>query len=484
MRHIISVTFHNMVDIESSNEDLMFLLNELQLTMTITPLISQLARKRAEVSKFLKNEKYSSLFNVARITIHNELSNIDIQNILQKLISKPEIRETHYIGKECLASDPFLGFKELDPQPTSNGLFRKQNQLFMAPWGVDAMYGWSFPGGTGKSINIFIVEGDYVKESDIEFTTLGSTYEGEEHGTQIMGIIAAKNNDSGCIGIVPDANLFLVGTYSDIFDKAEEGDVVNISINIGDEGDILLPIVADNEYVKLIQMAAELGVTTCYCAGNSRFPYNLDETIVLDRNHSSYIDSKGICVGLANFTPTMDRRYRWFNCGSIVDVFSMQNTFSVRGEFSGTSSTTPVIAGIVAQLQSVMKAHSGSFFSPTEIRDIISSNDTGVAVDVDFESDKAVMPDMRKIYTKLGLVPDVVYPDNYPMVLEGASMMEMLEKLFSDNTHTKLADNITLDNLLDAMIAVNNFLPCGFKKNVVDIFNQAWRLRDTIVSNN
>jgi serine protease len=93
-----------------------------------------------------------------------------------------------------------------------------QDYLDPGPNGIDARYGWTLPGGRGASVLIVDVEyawnrahedlpAPFVdRNNDFLDPANGFT---DDHGTAVVGVLAALNNDVGGTGIVSDADVGL-----------------------------------------------------------------------------------------------------------------------------------------------------------------------------------------------------------------------------------------------------------------------------------
>jgi subtilisin len=160
------------------------------------------------------------------------------------------------------------------------------------PWGVSRIHAdlvWP-TGNTGKGIKVAILDTgidpthpDLVVVGGINFagtTKDGSTNsadwaDGHGHGTHCAGIVAARNNDIGVVGVAPEAALYAVkvlsdsgtGYTSDIIqglDWCAANGIQVVSMSLGGGGTTSLQSACDNAYAK--------GVVLVAAAGNSSGP--------------------------------------------------------------------------------------------------------------------------------------------------------------------------------------------------------------------
>jgi subtilisin family serine protease len=195
------------------------------------------------------------------------------------------------------------------------------------------------------------------------------------HGTHVAGIIGARDNGIGVVGVAPGARLWSVrvlnkkglGSWSDIIDgldwiagRADQIEVANLSLSDGAS--------ADNP---IIQAAFDglvaKGVTVVVAAGNAdatgskqasqTIPARYDSVIAV----SALADSNG-AAGHSTGTFKVKGRYFEFdesyadfsNYGPAVDLIapgvSILSTYTGRkyAEISGTSQASPHVAGAAA----------------------------------------------------------------------------------------------------------------------------------------
>ena len=207
----------------------------------------------------------------------------------------------------------------------------------------------------------------------------GSSYnDGNGHGTHVAGTIAAVNNNSGVVGIAPEAKLWAVrvlnnagsGTWSSVIcgidfvtSKAPANGgpitVANLSLGGGGISDNNCGNTNNDALHKAICRARDAGVTIVVAAGNSgantsgAVPAGYDDAVI---TVSALADSDGQLGGLgAGTSYGADDTFASFsNFGSAVDIgapgVAIYSTWTKSGykSISGTSMASPHVAGAAA----------------------------------------------------------------------------------------------------------------------------------------
>lgn len=304
----------------------------------------------------------------------------------------------------------------VDIDPPTPAYDTAQAHLHVAPGGIDVDYAHTIAGGTGVDVAIADIEGAWkLTHEDLELPTSalwGGTMPPEamwrDHGTAVVGMIAAGDNGYGTIGIAPQARIGLVSignmaTADAILlaaDSLQPGDIMLIELNAAGprynfqiRSDQLGYICMEYWQAEFdaIQMAWAKGIIVCEAAGNGA--ENLDDVIYENRFDTTYRNSHAILVG-AGAPPSgaygNDRsRLSFSNYGARVnlqghgagvvtcgygDLFNggHDERQYYTATFSGTSSALPVVAGAAASLQGICKARfDGAVLDADEMRDIL-----------------------------------------------------------------------------------------------------------------
>jgi hypothetical protein len=291
-----------------------------------------------------------------------------------------------------------------------------QGYLITAPTGVGAVHAWAEFGTRGAGVSIADLEYTFnMSHADLpRIQLVGVTPAdpgfGPDHGTAVLGLLAALNNGWGTTGLAAESQIYFAGTY--------DGQVWNIAsallaaTNAMQPGDIILieqqfvgpngqfvPVEWFPPWHNAIVTAVGNGMVVVMAAGNGG--QNLDDPIFSQGNggHWPFLpqnDSGAIIVGAgassAGFgnTTTPRSRLSFSTYGSRVNLqgwgqgvwttgygaaYSAEGpTLQYTSTFGGTSSASPVVAGACALVQSVYKArNSGATLTSHQMRSLLMS---------------------------------------------------------------------------------------------------------------
>jgi uncharacterized repeat protein (TIGR01451 family) len=203
------------------------------------------------------------------------------------------------------------------------------------------------------------------------------TFSGGYHGSHVAGIIAAEHDESGIVGVAPDAKIMPVKAFPD-GGYAQTTTVVNaiqyawqnnadvISVSIGRE-DACSTIESN-----AIAMAMNAGALVITSSGNADPANGLD----IPFSNAPAVCDDSIAVGATDIDKSLPAYSNYFN--DMVDVVApgggssnMILSADPNGGYmgsSGTSMATPHISGIAALLFS-----KNPFYTPQDIRSLLCS---------------------------------------------------------------------------------------------------------------
>jgi minor extracellular protease Epr len=210
---------------------------------------------------------------------------------------------------------------------------------------------------TGNGVKISVIDTGISKDhpdlhisGGISFVSYTNDFQDDNgHGTHVAGIIGAKNNNTGMVGVAPDSSLYAVksldsngdGYLSDIIAGIDWSinngmDIINLSVG-AEEPSLALEAAVDKAYSK--------GIFVVASAGNSGGNTNLD-TI----NYPAKYDS-AIAVGAVDMSNNIAE---FSSTGPSLEVVApgkginstyLNNSFA---RISGTSMSAPFVSGLIA----------------------------------------------------------------------------------------------------------------------------------------
>ncbi|TFW50483.1 peptidase S8 [Bacillus sp. 007/AIA-02/001] len=435
---------------EKQDPELIGILNEYP-NVTINRLFSSLNPKEIKNLGREINDSEHISSNLLNYYIVENQGDIDVQALLVKF-EKSSLIETAYLQEE--ETLPQERLPNLSVNPYDEPRLTRQGYLEPAPLGINAPYAWSINGGDGKGTTFVDMEYGWLLSHEdlvnqkIELMSGQNKSEHHDHGTSVLGIVSAEDNNIGGIGIAPKAKVKVVsqirdsGTYN-------TADAILSAVNNMQAGDILLleaqatydgygdknyfPVEVKPDIFDAIRMGTNKGIIIIEAGANGG--NDLDQfrdrngKQVLNRNSPDFKDSGAIMVGAASARVPHKRSY-FSNYGSRVDVYGWGNAVDTTdakpsefitnlytSSFAGTSSASPIIAGAAASIQGIAKNNQGRVYTPRQLRDILSDSSTGTKSN-DPTSDKiGVLPDLKAILSKLGFSPNlsndssIVFPE-------------------------------------------------------------------------
>lgn len=283
-----------------------------------------------------------------------------------------------------------------------------QGYLGPAPHGIDAPAAWR-RGVRGAGVWFADVEGGWnTAHEDLPGDRI--VHAGglpipdpswRAHGTAVLGEVVGRDNGKGVVGIAPDIERVVTSslggtTVADAIDTAADalrpGDVLLIELQSGGPRGRWLPVEYWDDVFDAIRAATLRGVVVIEAAGNGA--EDLDLAAYKGKLTRGGRDSGAILVG-AGGPPRegfVDRaRLEFSNYGTRVDVQGWGRKVATldygdlqacdgaidrhyTGEFSGTSSASPIVAGAAVLVESFARTR-GTWLRPELVREILS--DTG-----------------------------------------------------------------------------------------------------------
>jgi subtilisin family serine protease len=332
----------------------------------------------------------------------------DVDRTLAVLRADPAVEQAFRPPVTTIASIA-VAARDGDSCPVVTPSFESyQGYLGPAPHGIDAPAAWR-RGARGQGVWFADVEGAWNSQhedlpGDRITHVSGALYRDpawRAHGTAVLGEVVGRDNGKGVVGIAPDVDRVFTSSIRDVavanaIDAAavrlRPGDVLLIELHsIGPRG-LYIPVEFWDDVFDAIRTATSRGVIVVEAAGNGG--ENLDHRIYQRKFDRRRRDSGAILVG-AGGPPRegyLDReRLSFSNFGSRVDVQGWGRKVATldygdlqacsgadrhyTGEFSGTSSASPMIAGAAVILQGIARER-GRVLAPAELRELMRRTGT------------------------------------------------------------------------------------------------------------
>ncbi len=386
-----------------------------------------------------------------------------LKGLAEKLRARPEV-EAAYVKPPTVPpviqeSAPPLAE---DAPPTTPDFVASQIYLNAAPEGIDALFAWTRPGGSGAGVRIIDVEGAWrFTHEDLtqnQGGVVGGTQYTErswrDHGTAVLGEFSGDRNSIGVTGICPDANVRAIshgtiGSAAAIRRAADllgAGDIILLEMhrpgprhNFASRDDQLGYIAVEwwPDDLAAIQYATSRGILVVEAAGNGA--ENLDDALYNTRPAGfpaswtnpfrRTVDSGAVIVGAGAPPPGThgrdhgaDRsRLDFSNFGSCVDVQGWGREVTTCGygllqggmnedlwytdRFAGTSSASPIVTGALGSLQGGLRAAHRPLLTPATARQLLRTTGTPQQNGPNGPATQRIgnRPDLRQAFTQLGI---------------------------------------------------------------------------------
>ncbi|TMQ14101.1 MAG: hypothetical protein E6J91_16455 [Deltaproteobacteria bacterium] len=334
-----------------------------------------------------------------------------------------------------------------DAPPATASFTASQGYVNAAPTGIDARYARTVQGGAGLGVKVIDIEGGWNfshEDAPPIFIALGTTSSGD-HGTSVMGEIAAVENGYGMTGAASDVKFGV----SSVINPPPGGGPASYSVaravnaacpNLA-AGDVMLieqhlpgpstgqtcvcncgqfefvPVEYFSAEYDAIHTATSLGINVVEAAGNGSM--NLDAAVYGGAFNRAVRDSGAILVGAG--TSYGGRAPEcWTNYGSRVDVHGWGDSVATLGggslamvggagdanqfysnSFSGTSSASPIVVSAVADVQGARIAHGLGVATPAALRSLLVSTGTAQTG----TNHIGPLPDLHAAFDNLGIKP-------------------------------------------------------------------------------
>ena len=303
-----------------------------------------------------------------------------------------------------------------------------QGYLDAAPGGIDVMAAWKHVRGAG--VQFADIEGGWnAKHEDLpgaRITHVAGKMINDQswraHGTAVLGEVVGVDNGKGVTGIAPDVDHVYTSsigsqTTAEAIDTAaavlHAGDVLLIELQGGGPRGRYVPMEYWDDNFDVIRDATDRGIVVIEAAGNGN--ENLDHPVFKRKFDRSFRDSGAIMIGagaplragysdrekldFSNYGSRVDvqgwgRKVATLDYGDLQKCEGTESGFIDRhytGEFSGTSSASPIVAGAAVLLESY--AHTrGRLLAPREVRALLTETGT---------------PQLGNLKTHIGPRPDL-----------------------------------------------------------------------------
>ncbi|MGZ9123850.1 MAG: S8 family peptidase [Candidatus Binatia bacterium] len=321
--------------------------------------------------------------------------------------------------------------RSAEAAPLTVDFSSRQGYLQAAPAGIDAPFAWAMSGGKGDGVRVIDIEGAWLfthedlvgNQGGIVGGTPSADIAWRNHGTAVIGEIGGDENAFGITGIAPNANQRAISIFGgvgsaqaikDAADLLSAGDIILIELHRAGPRHNFQARLDQRGYIAIewwpddfdaIRYAISRGVIVVEAAGNGA--EDLDDAIYQNpapgfpSNWSNPLrrsnrDSGAIVVGAGAPPPGThgrnhgpDRsRLDFSNYGALIDAQAWGREVTTTGygdlqggdekqwytdQFSGTSSASPIVVGVLTCMQGVLRAQGRRLLTAATARSLLRS---------------------------------------------------------------------------------------------------------------
>ena len=347
------------------------------------------------------------------------------------------LNEIPVVEEAC--PSPLADVASAGTAPITDDLSPEQGYRNAAPGGIDDLYMEEF-GVNGAGVRVWDVEYGFYSHEDLPpFAVVGGTVSTRglrEHGTAVLGMIAAQDNGFGVTGISPNVGLGFSCARGGFLRRRDRsaraihraaarmsaGDVLIIELQVRGPSQGTSAICSSSQFrcvpmehlqavFDAVATATANGIVVVEAAGNGEM--NLDHPVYRGRYDRAVRDSGAIIVGAFNGMNGIPSCFS--NFGERVDVSAWGSNVTTTGygnhpssgpwsnerytrTFGGTSSATPMVAGAAAELQGWLKKQDRAVLDSWSMRAIMVQ--TGLTRRMD-NRHIGPMPNLRRAVQEL-----------------------------------------------------------------------------------
>lgn len=362
------------------------------------------------------------------------------------------------------------------PPTTTPSFENLQGYVKAAPKGIGSGSTTTYPGGTGSNVRVVDIEYSWnTAHEDLSKARLPGalipngtpvdTWGDKNHGTAVLGEIAADANGLGVTGITPNVSIHMTNASNsergwDLHNSIavavaalSPGDVILIEQQTWGPNGSYVPVEWIPAVYDSIKTATAAGVIVVEAAGNGG--QNLDDASLYGSPFpSGKPDSGAIIVGAGaacgNEGAPSRSRLSYSNYGQRVNVQGWGECVTTTGygnlagganpnlwytsSFSGTSSASPIVAAAAVAFSSAYEQLNGTSPSPALVRSSLRS--TGTPQDLTSPGAQpgtiGPLPNLAKALKKADLTPPTA-PSNLTAALNASKKVVLSWGESTDN---------------------------------------------------